>query len=227
LVDLIDGSVMAADRSRALPDEVWQRFSLPVPKRKRQAFLAHQSEITLRGWHKPLQQIIVKDHRRASPTCVITNNRQMKLVEALTVYARRSRIENKLAELVNFFNINALSSPIMVRIHFDLLLSVVGSFLYHRLAQDLPRFEKTLAPEIFRRFVDMPGTARYDGQNFLLAVRKRAHTPILLGLEKLRADTSPLAEWQDNHNPIQPLNCHIHPQESWSNYDAHHPRGNR
>lgn len=111
---------MAADLSRALPDEAWERVRLPIPKRKRQAFLAYESEITLRGWHSPygeLRQIIMKDHGRASPTDVITNNRQMNLVEVLTVYARRWRIENKLAELVNFFNINALSSPIMVRIH--------------------------------------------------------------------------------------------------------------
>ena len=169
-----------------LPDEAWERVRLPIPKRKRQAFLAHESETTLKGWNTPLRQIIMKDHGRASPTYVITNNRKMPLVEVLTVYARRWRIENKLAELVGFFNINALSSPIMVRIHFDLLLSVVASFLYHRFAQDLPRFKKTLAPNIFRRFIDMPGTVRYDGQNFKITIRKRAHTPILLGIDKLR-----------------------------------------
>ena len=102
------------------------------------------------------------------------------------IYARRWRIENKLAELVNFFNLNALSSPIMVRIYFDILLSVVASFLYRRLAQDLSRFEKSLAPDIFRRFIDMPGRIRFDGHDFELHIRKRAHTPILLGVKKLR-----------------------------------------
>ena len=121
------------------------------------------------------------------PTYVITNNRELLLETVLTIYARRWRIENKLAELVNFFNLNALSSPIMVRIHFDILLSVVASFLYRRLAEDLPRFEKYLAPEIFRRFIDMPGLIRFDGHNFELHIRKRAHTPVLLGVKKLQA----------------------------------------
>ena len=70
--------------------------------------------------------------------------------------------------------------------HFDLLLSVVATFLYHRFAEDLPRFEKSLAPDLFRRFVDMPGTVRYDGQGFEVRLRKRAHTPILLGVKKLQ-----------------------------------------
>jgi len=31
-----------------------------------------------------------------------------------------------------------------------------------------------------------PELSRYDGKNFRLTIRKRAHTPILLGIEKLR-----------------------------------------
>ena len=173
------------ERTEALPDAQWQKVKLPIPKRKHQTFWAHESDVALKGCPKPFRQIIMKDHGRAEPTYVITNNRDMELVDVLMVYARRWRIENKPAELVHFFHINALSSPIMVRIHFDLLLSVVASFLYRRFAQDLPRFEKHLAPDIFRRFVDMPGMVRFDGRDFEVQIRKRAHTPILLDLKKL------------------------------------------
>ena len=172
--------------TEALGDEQWHGVRLPIPKRKHQKFLTHESEVNLKGCPNPLRQIIMKDHGRARPTYVITNNRRMALLEVLGAYARRWRIENKLAELVNFFNLNALSSPIMVRIFFDLLLSVTASFLYSRFARDLPRFEKSLAPEIFRRFIDMPGTVRFDGRGFEVRIRKRAHTPILLGVKKLQ-----------------------------------------
>lgn len=173
------------EQTDALSAECWEKVKLPIPKRKHKNFLANESEVLLKSCPNPFRQIIMKDHGRAEPTYVITNNRELKLTEVLTEYAQRWRIENTLAELVDFFNINALSSPLMVRIHFDLLLSVVASFLYHRFAQDLPRFEKCLAPEIFRKFIDMPGTVRYDGNLFQVSIRKRAHTPILLGVEKL------------------------------------------
>jgi len=173
------------EQTELLDQTEWEKVKLPIPKRKHQKFLAYESEVMLKGCEKPLRQIIMKDHGRAEPTYVITNNRELLLETVLMIYARRWRIENKLAELVNFFNLNALSSPIMVRIHFDILLSVVASFLYRRLAEDLPRFEKYLAPEIFRRFIDMPGRIRFDGHNFELHIRKRAHTPILLGVKKL------------------------------------------
>jgi len=174
------------ERTESLDQSEWKKVKLPIPKRKHQKFLAYENEIMLKGCEKPFRQIIMKDHGRAEPTYVITNNRELSLETVLVIYARRWRIENKLAELVNFFNLNALSSPIMVRIYFDILLSVVASFLYHRLAQDLSRFEKSLAPDIFRRFIDMPGRIRFDGHDFELHIRKRAHTPILLGVKKLR-----------------------------------------
>lgn len=173
-------------QTEALPDSAWQKVKLPIPKRKRQVFLAYESDVKLKGCPNPIRQIIMKDHGRAEPTYVITNNWDMKLIEVLTVYAQRWRIENKLAELVEFFNINALSSPVMVRIHFDLLLSLIASLLYQGFAKDLPRFEKNLAPEIFRRFVDMPGMVCYDGNEFEVRIRKRAHTPVLLGVDKFK-----------------------------------------
>ena len=106
--------------------------------------------------------------------------------DILEVYAKRWRIENKLAELVAFFNLNALSSPIMIRIHFDILWTLIADTLYHRFAQDLRRFETNIAPTIFRKFIDMPGRVIYDGNKFTIKIRKRAHTPILKEVEKLQ-----------------------------------------
>jgi len=74
----------------------------------------------------------------------------------------------------------------MIRIHFDILWTIVADTLYHRFAQDLRRFEKNIAPTIFRKFIDMPGRVVYDGDKFLIKIRKRAHTPILKKVEKLQ-----------------------------------------
>ncbi len=74
----------------------------------------------------------------------------------------------------------------MIRIHFDILWTMIADTLYRALAQDLRRFEDNLAPTIFRKFIDMPGKVVYDGEKFIIKIRKRSHTPILMGVEKLR-----------------------------------------
>ena len=124
--------------------------------------------------------------QRAEPTYIVTNNWGLKLSEVLTIYAKRWHIENKLSELVNFFNINSLSSPIMIRIHFDILWTIIADTLYKLFMRDLKRFEKSTSSKIFRRFIDMPGQIIYDKKSITIKIRKRATTPILMGIDKLK-----------------------------------------
>ncbi len=174
----------------------WQKVFVDIPKRKYKKVSVYEEKVKLTGCLNEFRQITIKDHGRKKPTYVITNNLDLAIKDILVVYAKRWRIENKLSELVTFFNLNALSSPIMIRIHFDILWTMIADTLYHRFAQDLRRFEKELAPTIFRKFIDMPGKVVYDGNKFIIKIRKRAHTPILLGVNKLKSPFK--VPWLDN-----------------------------
>jgi len=132
----------------------------------------------------------------SNPTFVITNNFDLTRSLILEVYAKRWHIENKLAELVSFFNLNALSSPLMVRIHFDILWTIIADTLYHQFARDLRRFEKNTSVSIFKKFINFPGKVVYDGNKFVVKIRKRAYTPVLLGVEKLNKPIK--VPWLDN-----------------------------
>ncbi len=59
------------------------------------------------------------------------------------------------------FNLNVFSSPLMIRIHFDILWTMIANTLYYRFARDLKRFEHCLAPTIFRRFINILGKIIY------------------------------------------------------------------
>jgi len=168
-----------------LPKKAWKKIYLPIPKRKYKHASVYEQEIKLDGCNNTFRQIIVKDHGRSTPTFVITNDKKISTKKILEVYAKRWHVENKLSELISFFNLNALSSPLMIRIHFDIFWTTVADTLYHIFAQDLRRFESHLAPSIFRKFINMPGRVVYDGEKFLIKIRKRAHTPILKEVEIL------------------------------------------
>lgn len=164
----------------------WNKIYLSIPKRKFKNVSVYEQKVILKGCTLPFRQIIMKDHGRELPTFILTNNEDLSITQIVEVYARRWRIENKLAELVAFFNLNALSSDLMIRIHFDILWTMIADTLYQRLAQDLRRFEKKRAPTIFKKFINMPGKVIYDGNKFQIKIRKRAFTPILKGVEKLQ-----------------------------------------
>ncbi|MCP4760360.1 MAG: helix-turn-helix domain-containing protein [archaeon] len=169
-----------------IPKDQWKKVNVPIPKRKYKCVSVYENRVKLKGCDNIFRQIIVKDHGRVNPTFILTNDLELSLADILIVYAKRWHVENKLSELVTFFNLNALSSPIMVRIHFDIIWTMVADTLYHRFAQDLRRFEDNLAPTIFRKFINMPGRVVYDGVKFTIKIRKRGHTPVLKEVDKLK-----------------------------------------
>ncbi|MCP4755248.1 MAG: transposase [Proteobacteria bacterium] len=195
-VTLRKRSASLVQRISDLPESKWRKVHLPIPKRKYKNVSVYEEKVKLKGCTRSFRQIVVKDHGRSTPTFILTNNGELSLTEVLEVYARRWRVENKLGEMVAFFNLNALSSPIMVRIHFDVLWTVIADTLYHVFARDLRRFEKCLAPTLFRKFIDMPGRVAYDGESFSVKIRKRAHTPVLKNVEKLKNPIS--VPWLDD-----------------------------
>jgi len=173
------------NKTSEIPKENWTRYKLDIPKRKNKKVSVYEEKVNLKDCKNEFRQIIVKDHGRVNPTFIITNDQNIKIAEILTVYAKRWHVENKLSELVAFFNLNALSSPLMIRIHFDILWTMIADTLYHRFALDLRRFEKVLAPTLFRKFINMPGKVKYDGSTITIYIRKRAHTPVIKSIEKL------------------------------------------
>ena len=173
------------DFANKISEKEWKKMYVPIPKRKYKNCKVYESQVMLKKGYLPLRQIIIKDHGRAEPTFIITDDVNLTIKDVLIVYAKRWRIENKLAELAAFFNLNALSSPLMIRIHFDLLWTIIADTFYRRFSRDLPRFEHERANTLFNRFIDMPGKISYDGNEFIVKIRKRAHTPILMGIRAL------------------------------------------
>lgn len=184
------------EQTLEVPKEEWRKIRLDILKRKHCNLSVYESKVKLKDCRNEFRQIIVKDHGRAKPTFILTNNMELTLAILVEVYAKRWHIETKLSELVSFFNLNALSSPLMIRIHFDILWTVIADTLYRRLAQDLRRFEKYLAPTIFRKFINVPGRVVYVGNNIMIKIRKRSYTPILMGIEKLNKPFK--VPWLDN-----------------------------
>ena len=114
------------DQTDKTPSDEWERVHLSIPKRKYNNLLVHEGSVALKHCTKPLRQIIVKGNGRANFTYILTNNMGLSRRTVLEIYAKRWHIENKLSELVSFFNLNTLSSPFMIRIHFDILWTIIA-----------------------------------------------------------------------------------------------------
>jgi len=159
--------------------EPWAKISIPHAKRKYPNPLVHESTIAITGYDGPLRQVVIRGNGHEKPAFLISNDFETPVELLVGNYSRRWRVENAISEAVDFFNLNSLSSPILVKVHFDVVMTMIADTLYHMLAIKLRGFEHCDAPKIFRHFVRGKGVVRLKGQQLTVTFPRRAHNPVL------------------------------------------------
>jgi hypothetical protein len=183
----------------SIPAEKWVRIKIDSPKRKYKNPMTYDSLIELPQFGK-IRQIVMKGNGREAPAFFITNDTQNTVADIITRYSKRWRIENGIAEAVGFFNLNMLSSPILIKIHFDVVLTMIADTLYYYLAQSLRGFEKCNADKIFRHFINMPASIEVTETTINVKFPLRAHSPVLRSA-KLEAWAQPIS-WLGNRKMV-------------------------
>ena len=157
----------------------WQRVQIPHVKRKYPKPLVYESVVEMKNYKGHLSQVIVRGNGREKPAFLISNDFDTPLELLIGNYSRRWRVENVIAEAVKFFNLNMLSSPILIKVHFDIVMTMVADTLYSMLSKKLRGFEECDAPKVYRDFVRGKGKITVTGKNLTVTYPKRAHNPIL------------------------------------------------
>ena len=174
------------EEAEELPDERWTKVDLRKPKRKHNRFEIWEDVIPLPRTKLKVRQLVFRGHGREQPTFLITNNFDIPMETLALHYSNRWLIENKFSELVDFFKLNALSSPLMVRIYFDVALTVVADTLYRLLARDLRRFEDCTPKTLFADFINCGCRGEVVGNEVIIRMKKKATTPVLKSMERFR-----------------------------------------
>lgn len=103
----------------------------------------------------------------------------------LTTYANLNRpnrmlIENAIADGIDFFHMDALSSAVAMKVDCDLQLTLMASSLYRLLGADIGReYAKATSRRIFRDFIDAGATVNIDEKHIYVRFQKRSHNPQL------------------------------------------------
>ena len=176
----------------------WSRIHIPHAKRKYPNPLVHESIIELDNYEGLLRQIIIRGNGHEKPVFLISNDFDSPLELVVGNYSRRWRVENAISEAVKFFNLNALSSPILVKVHYDVIMTMIADTLYSMLAKNLRGFEDCDAPKLYRHFVKGKGKIVAKNGNLSVIYPKRAHNPILRAVPWHRMPS--VLNWLDDAN---------------------------
>ena len=169
-----------------ISEEEWQKISIERSKGKYQKIRVHDGKSELRHYEGKVRQVILTDHGRQKPTFLITNDFDMDVRDVVKKYARRWLVEQEIAEQIVFFNLNNPSSSIVVKVDFDLTLSLLAHNLYRILANNLPGFEHCTVATINRKFLETGARIKINGNQIMVHLKKKTHLPILFEVPWMR-----------------------------------------
>ena len=146
--------------------------------------------VKLTSYPGAVRQLIVTGLGRDAPTVIITNDTGITTKALIGHYARRMTIEQRLAEIIQAFCADALSSAVNLNVDLDVVLCVLAQALTAAFRLRLPGNYAHATPDTLqRRFLDTPGEIISDGTGITVKINRRAYSPVLRHAS-LPADTS-------------------------------------
>lgn len=174
------------------PLSAWRRIRLDrVPRAYRNPRILDQ-RVQLSHYEGPCRQLIVADLGHENPTFLLTNQMRRSPAKLVGRYAERMVIENGIADGIDFFHMDALSSAVPMKINCDLQLTLMASSLYRLLGTQVGNgYTTAKSRHIFRDLIDAVGHVTLTEDEVIVRFQKRAHNPLLLA-----------AGFADRHPPV-------------------------
>ena len=165
------------------PVSAWRRIELQGVSRIYKTPRILDRRIQLRDYQGPLREVVIDDLGHEEPTFLITNQLHRTPVKLIERYAQRMIIENRIADGIDFFHMDALSSVVAMKVNCDLQLTLMASSLYRLLGTEVGQgYQTATSRHLFRDFVEATAQVQILEKEIVVQFQKRAHNPLLLAV---------------------------------------------
>ena len=163
----------------AIPEGEWKTAKVPRANgRSRTILYCEGTTVNPRYGEEPLRQVFVRGSR-INPATILTNDFGLAAADVVRKYAQRWLVENGISEQIHFFHLNRNSSGIVVKVDFDLTMTMLAHNLYRLLAMTLPGYSHMRASTIFNSFIDNHGTVDVTEDSVVVRLNRKRTLPLL------------------------------------------------
>ena len=185
--------------ARTTPSSAWRRVELDAVSRQYKTPRILDTQIALQDYQGPIRQLVITDLGHEEPTFLLTNQLTRSAAKLIGRYAQRMIIENHLADGIDFFHLDALSSVVAMKVNLDLQLTLMASSLYRLFGSQLGHgYQKARSRHIFRDFIDAQATIQITDEDIYVRFQKRSHNPLLINVDLDKKIVS--VPWLSNKN---------------------------
>jgi hypothetical protein len=164
----------------ALPATAWTSMTLGRAGNKTRRVRVHDDPAAiLSAYPRPIRQLSVTGLGHDQPTLLITNRSQLPARQVIQSYARRMNIEQRLAEAIQSFGLDALAGAVPLNVDLDVVLSVLAHTVCTALRRRLPGYNSATPDTLQRRFLNTGGIILPRGPEIVVRLNRRTYSPVL------------------------------------------------
>lgn len=179
-----------------LPASSWKKVRVMNSDGKGRTLKVYEEKVLLKGYEKPVRQIAITGHGKIKPALIITNDDDINQEDLIRKYCRRWIVEKCISEQIEFFHLNRVSSSMVIKVDFDLTMTVLAHNLYRLLAMNLPGYTHNTSTTLFEKFLCNSGEVEITSEKIIIRMKKKRNLPALLTeMEKFENIAIP---WMDN-----------------------------
>ena len=164
----------------ALPASAWTSMTLGRAGNKTRRVKVHDDpQAQLSAYPRPIRQLAVTGLGHDQPTLLITNRPALPARQVIQTYSRRMNIEQRLAEAIQSFGLDALAGAVPLNVDLDVVLSVLAHTICTALRQRLPGYSSATPDTLQRRFLNTGGIIEHHRGQTTVRLNRRTYSPIL------------------------------------------------
>ena len=167
------------EKIQQIPQSQWQTIRVEKSNHKSRAVqYCEGTTINPRYGEGTLRQIFIKGSG-VKPAIILTNDFGGKTADVIRKYAKRWLIETGISEMIHFFHLNRNNSGIVIKVDFDLTMTILAHNLYRLLASKLPGYSHVRAQKLFDSFIDNYGDIVVDANVITVKMNRKRSLPLL------------------------------------------------
>jgi hypothetical protein len=171
---------------RALDKSTWKTIRVESSAMKKRTLKVYDDKIMLRGYcnetgaPEQIRQVAITGNGKVKPALIITNDFEISTETVVRKYARRWLVEKEISEQVGFFHLNKVSSSMVIKVDFDLTMTILAHNLYRLFAMELERYCGMSDEKIYEKFIANNGNIKINQKCITVEMKKKRELPLLL-----------------------------------------------
>ncbi len=162
------------------PSSSWKKVRVAMANGKGRNLKVNDEKIYLKDYGGELRQIAITGHGKIKPALLITNDFDKPCAKLIRKYTRRWLVEKSISEQIEFFHLNKVSSSMVIKVDFDLTMSILAHNILRLFAMDLPGYSHNADYTLYKKFLSMTGNVKIGTDEVAIYLKKKRNLPALL-----------------------------------------------